>query len=62
MSDRTAEASPTVAIAAALVGHDPVAASFADRVVVLADGRLAGSLEEPFADAIAERMAHLGQW
>jgi ABC-type lipoprotein export system ATPase subunit len=39
MSDRTAEASPTAAIAAALVTHDPVAASFADRVVVLADGR-----------------------
>jgi putative ABC transport system ATP-binding protein len=45
-----------------LVTHDPVAASFADRVVFLADGRLAGSLEEPSADAIAERMTHLGQW
>jgi putative ABC transport system ATP-binding protein len=45
-----------------LVTHDPVAASFADRVVFLADGRLAGSLEEPSADAIAERMARLGQW
>jgi len=45
-----------------LVTHDPVIASFADRVVFLADGRLAGSLEEPSPDAIAERMAHLGQW
>jgi putative ABC transport system ATP-binding protein len=45
-----------------LVTHDPVAASFADRVVFLADGRLVGSLEEPSADAIAERMTHLGQW
>jgi putative ABC transport system ATP-binding protein len=45
-----------------LVTHDPVTAAFADRVVFLADGRLAGSLEEPSADAIAERMAHLGQW
>jgi putative ABC transport system ATP-binding protein len=45
-----------------LVTHDPVAAAFADRVVLLADGRLAGSLEEPSAAAIAERMAHLGQW
>jgi putative ABC transport system ATP-binding protein len=45
-----------------LVTHDPLAAAFADRVVFLADGRLAGSLEEPSADAIAERMAHLGEW
>jgi putative ABC transport system ATP-binding protein len=45
-----------------LVTHDPVAASFADRVVFLADGRLAGSLQEPSADVIAERLAHLGQW
>jgi putative ABC transport system ATP-binding protein len=45
-----------------LVTHDPVTAAFADRVLFLADGRLAGSLEEPSADAIAERLAHLGQW
>jgi putative ABC transport system ATP-binding protein len=45
-----------------LVTHDPVAAAFADRVILLADGRLAGSLEEPSPDAIAERMAHLGDW
>jgi putative ABC transport system ATP-binding protein len=45
-----------------LVTHDPVTAAFADRVVFLADGRLAGSLEEPSPDAIAERLAHLGQW
>jgi putative ABC transport system ATP-binding protein len=45
-----------------LVTHDPVAAAFADRVIFLADGRLAGSPEEPSADVIAERMAHLGDW
>jgi putative ABC transport system ATP-binding protein len=45
-----------------LVTHDPVTAAFADRMVFLADGRLAGSLEEPSPDAIAERLAHLGQW
>jgi putative ABC transport system ATP-binding protein len=45
-----------------LVTHDPVVAAFADRVLFLADGRLAGALEEPSADAIAERMAHLGEW
>jgi putative ABC transport system ATP-binding protein len=45
-----------------LVTHDPAAAAFADRVVFLADGRLAGSLDEPSAEVIAERMAHLGPW
>jgi putative ABC transport system ATP-binding protein len=45
-----------------MVTHDPMAASFADRVVFLADGRLAGSLDEPSAEAIAERMTHLGEW
>ena len=43
-----------------LVTHDPMAAAHADRVVFLADGRVAGSLEAPSADAVAERMAHLG--
>ena len=45
-----------------MVTHDPMAASFADRVVCLADGRLAGALDEPSAEAIAERMTHLGEW
>jgi putative ABC transport system ATP-binding protein len=43
-----------------MVTHDPVAASHADRVLFLADGRLAGGLEAPDADAVAERLAHLG--
>lgn len=45
-----------------MVTHDPVAASFADRVVFLADGRLADSLENPTPAAVAERMTHLGEW
>jgi len=45
-----------------MVTHDPAAASFADRVVFLADGRLAGSLEAPSAKVIAERMTRLGEW
>ncbi len=45
-----------------MVTHDPIAASFADRVVFLADGRLAGSLDEPTPEQIAERMTHLGEW
>jgi putative ABC transport system ATP-binding protein len=43
-----------------MVTHDPVAAAHADRVVLLADGRLAGMLEAPDADEVAEQLAHLG--
>jgi ABC-type Fe3+/spermidine/putrescine transport system ATPase subunit len=43
-----------------MVTHDPMAAGHADRVVFLADGRTAGTLDQPSADAVAERMAHLG--
>jgi ABC-type polar amino acid transport system ATPase subunit len=43
-----------------MVTHDPVAAAHADRVLFLADGRLAGTLERPDADQVAERLAHLG--
>jgi putative ABC transport system ATP-binding protein len=42
-----------------MVTHDPVAASYADSVVVLADGRLVGELRAPTAEAIAERMTAL---
>jgi putative ABC transport system ATP-binding protein len=43
-----------------MVTHDPAAAAHADRVILLADGRLVGSLEAPDADEVAERLAHLG--
>ncbi|GLY80700.1 ABC transporter ATP-binding protein [Actinoallomurus iriomotensis] len=43
-----------------MVTHDPVAASYADRVVFLADGRIVDDLAAPGVDAIAERLAHLG--
>ncbi|MEU6447581.1 ABC transporter ATP-binding protein [Streptomyces sp. NPDC046979] len=43
-----------------MVTHDPVAASYADSVVFLADGRLAGRMDAPAPDAVAERLAHLG--
>ncbi|MFE6337296.1 ABC transporter ATP-binding protein [Streptomyces sp. NPDC057798] len=43
-----------------MVTHDPVAASYADSVVFLADGRLAGRMAAPTPDAVAERLAHLG--
>ena len=45
-----------------MVTHDPVAASFAHRVVFLADGRYAQELTGPTPDRIAERMTSLGQW
>jgi putative ABC transport system ATP-binding protein len=43
-----------------MVTHDPVAASYADTVLFLADGRVVGELPHPTADAVAERMTHLG--
>jgi putative ABC transport system ATP-binding protein len=44
-----------------MVTHDPVAAAHADRVILLADGGLAGTLEAPSADEVAEQLAHLGR-
>jgi putative ABC transport system ATP-binding protein len=43
-----------------MVTHDPTAAAHADRAVFLADGQVAGELESPSADTVAERMTHLG--
>jgi putative ABC transport system ATP-binding protein len=43
-----------------MVTHDPKAAAYADRVILLADGRLAGTLDSPSTDEVAERLAHLG--
>jgi len=43
-----------------MVTHDPVAASYADRVVLLADGRIRDDMHQPGADRIAELLAHLG--
>ena len=45
---------------ALMVTHDPVAASYADSVVFLADGQLVGELNRPSPAQIAERMTHLG--
>ena len=39
-----------------MVTHDPVAASYADRVLLLADGRIADDLPPAGAEAIAERL------
>ncbi|TDC65650.1 ABC transporter ATP-binding protein [Streptomyces hainanensis] len=45
-----------------MVTHDPVAASYADTVLFLADGRLVGELAEPTAERVADRMTRLGAW
>lgn len=42
-----------------MVTHDPVAASYTDRVVFLADGRIVDELREPTAQRVLERMARL---
>lgn len=42
-----------------IVTHDPKAASYADRVVFLADGRIADELEKPDVDAILGVMGKL---
>jgi putative ABC transport system ATP-binding protein len=39
-----------------MVTHDPVAASYADRVLFLADGRIVDELQRPDADSVLERM------
>ena len=43
-----------------MVTHDPNAASYADRVVFLADGRVIDELAGASADAIIDRMKRLG--
>ncbi|WP_411137950.1 ABC transporter ATP-binding protein [Streptomyces sp. C10] len=45
-----------------MVTHDPVAASYADTVLFLADGRIADRMESPTADRVADRMTHIGAW
>ncbi|WJY38675.1 ABC transporter ATP-binding protein [Streptomyces sp. P9-2B-2] len=42
-----------------MVTHDPVAASYADRVVFLADGRIVDDIAGPTADSVLERMRNL---
>ena len=43
-----------------MVTHDPAAAAYADRVVLLADGRVAGELDRPDRAAIADALQDLG--
>jgi putative ABC transport system ATP-binding protein len=43
-----------------MVTHDPVAASYADRAVFLADGRIVDDVAAPTPDSIIDRMRTLG--
>jgi len=44
-----------------MVTHDPAAAAHADRVVFLADGRVAGTMDRPTAELVLDRMKGLGR-
>ena len=45
--------------AVVMVTHDANAASYADRVVFLSDGRIVDEIADPTAEAVADRMVHL---
>ena len=51
----------TVGQTIVMVTHDPVAASYADRVVFLADGKVVDELLDPTADTVLAQMRHLGE-
>jgi putative ABC transport system ATP-binding protein len=44
-----------------MVTHDPVAASYASRVVFLNDGRIVDELAEPTAERVLDRMKQFGE-
>lgn len=44
-----------------MVTHDPNAASYADRVVFLADGRIVDEMSEPTAERVLDRMKRFGE-
>jgi putative ABC transport system ATP-binding protein len=43
-----------------MVTHDPVAASYADRIVFLEDGRIVDEMHDPTTDAVIDRMKQFG--
>ena len=43
-----------------MVTHDPVAASYADRVVFLADGKVVGQIDDPTTESVIDQMKILG--
>jgi len=43
-----------------MVTHDPSAASYADRVVFIADGKIVDEMNEPTADRVLDRLKRFG--
>ena len=43
-----------------IVTHDPIAASYADRVIFLADGKIVDFMESPTSDSVLDRMKQFG--
>jgi putative ABC transport system ATP-binding protein len=44
-----------------MVTHDAAAASYADRIVFLKDGKIAGEMFEPTPDRVLDYLKHLGE-
>src|SRR5690242_9379968 len=44
-----------------MVTHDPVAASYADRIVFLADGRIVEEMRDPTPEGVLDRMRQFGE-
>jgi putative ABC transport system ATP-binding protein len=44
-----------------MVTHDPVAASYVDRVIFLVDGLIAGGLDRPTPETVLDAMKNLGE-
>jgi putative ABC transport system ATP-binding protein len=44
-----------------MVTHDPVAASYSDRVIFLADGKIVDEMADPTAQSVLDRMKHFGE-
>jgi putative ABC transport system ATP-binding protein len=44
-----------------MVTHDPVAASYADRVIFLADGRVVDEMLDPTSERVLDRMKRFGE-
>ena len=44
-----------------MVTHDPTAASYADRVVFVGDGKIVGEMVEPTADSVLDRLKQFGE-
>ena len=55
-----ARRSRTLGQTVVMVTHDPTAASYADRVIFLADGHIVDEMHAPTADDVLDYMKHLG--